>query len=39
MIHSKNTQYIMHISKLSQSTSTAIKNHSGVKTGRVAETA
>ena len=28
----------MHISRLSQSTSSAIKNHSGVKTGRVAET-
>ena len=37
-IHSENTQYIMHISKLSQSTSSAIKNHSGVKTCRVAET-
>ena len=28
-IISKNTQYIMHISMLSQSTSSAIKNHSG----------
>ena len=37
-IISKNTQYIMHISMLSQSTSSAIKNHSGVKTCRVAET-
>ena len=37
-IYSKNTQYVMHISKLSQSTSNAIKNHSGVKTCRVAET-
>ena len=34
----RTTQYIMHISKLSQSTSCAIKNHSGVKTCRVAET-
>ena len=38
MINSENTQYIMHISKLPQSTSCAIKNHSGVKTCRVAET-
>ena len=37
-ISSKNTQYIMHISMLSKSTSSAIKNHSGVKTCRVAET-
>ena len=38
MIISKNTEYIPHISKLSQSTCSAIKNHSGVKTCRVAET-
>ena len=38
MIISKNTQYVMHISMLFQSTSSAIKNHSGVKTCRVAET-
>ena len=38
MINSKNTQYIMHISMLSHSTSSAIKNYSGVKTCRVAET-
>ena len=38
MFTSKNTQYIMNISKLSQSTSRAIKNHSGVITCRVAET-
>ena len=38
MINSKNTQYIMHISKLFQSTSSATNNHSGVKTCRVAET-
>ena len=38
MIYSKSTQYIMHISMLSQSTSSAIKNHSGVKTCRVADT-
>ena len=31
-------QSIMHISMLSQSTSSAIKNHSGVKTCRVVET-
>ena len=37
-IISKNTQDIMHISMISQSTSSAIKNHSGVKTCRVAET-
>ena len=36
--HTENTQYITHISKLPQSTSCAIKNHSGVKTCRVAET-
>ena len=30
-IISKNTQYLMHISKFSQSTSSAIKHHSGVK--------
>ena len=36
--NSENTPYIPHISKLPQSTSCAIKNHSGVKTGRVAET-
>ena len=36
--HTENTQYITHISKLRQSTSCAIKNHSGVKTCRVAET-
>ena len=36
--HNENTQYIPHISKLPQSTSCAIKNHSGVKTCRVAET-
>ena len=35
---SRNTQYIIHLSKTSQSTSGAIKNHSGVKTRRVAET-
>ena len=38
MINSESTQYITHISKLSQSTSCAIKNHSGGKTCRVAET-
>ena len=37
-VTSKNTQLIMRISKLCQSTSSAIKNHSGVKTCRVAET-
>ena len=37
-VTSKNTQFIMRISKLSQSTSSAIKNRSGVKTCRVAET-
>ena len=37
-IISKNTQYIISLSRLSQSTSSAIKNHSGVKTCRVAET-
>ena len=37
-VTSKNTQCIMNISMLSQSTSSAIKNHSGVKTCRVAET-
>ena len=36
--HNEYTQYIPHISKLSQSTSCAIKNHSGVKTCRVVET-
>ena len=35
---SENTQYITHISKLLQSTSCTIKNHSGLKTCRVAET-
>ena len=38
MINSENTQYITHISKLPQSTSCAIKNNSGAKTCRVAET-
>ena len=37
-IYSKNTGYIINLSKNSQSTSGAIKNHSGVKTCRVAET-
>ena len=37
-IYSKNTQYIINLSKTSQSTSGAIKNHSCVKTCRVAET-
>ena len=37
-VTSKNTQFIMRISKLSQSTSSAIKSRSGVKTCRVAET-
>ena len=37
-IISKNTQDIMNFSRLSQSTSSAIKNQSGVKTCRVAET-
>ena len=36
--HTENTQYIPHISKLPQSTSCAIKNHSGVKICTVAET-
>ena len=36
--NSGNTPYIPHISKLPQSTSCAIENHSGVKTCRVAET-
>ena len=36
--HTENTQYIPHISKLPQSTCWPIKNHSGVKTCRVAET-
>ena len=36
--NSENTQYIPHISKLPQSTSCAIKNHSGVKTCRAAQT-
>ena len=35
--HNENTQYVPHISKLTPSTSGAIKNHSGVKTCRVAE--
>ena len=35
---SENTPYIPHISKFPQSTSCTIKNHSGVKTCRVAET-
>ena len=34
----ENTQNIPHISKLPQATSCAFKNHSGVKTCRVAET-
>ena len=38
MINCANTQYIMHISNLPQWTSCAIKNHSGVKTCRVAKT-
>ena len=38
MINSENTQYIMHIPNLPQWTSCAIKNHSGLKTCRVAET-
>ena len=37
-IYSKNTHYIINLSKTSQSTSSAIKNHSGGKTCRVAET-
>ena len=36
--HNESTKYIPHISKLTQSTSNAVKNHSGVKTCRVAET-
>ena len=36
--NSENTRYIPHISKLPQSTSCAIENHSGVQTCRVAET-
>ena len=36
--HNEDTQYIPHICKLFQSTSSAIKNHSGVKTCRVVET-
>ena len=36
--HTENTQYILYISKLPQSTSCAIKNRSGVKTCRVADT-
>ena len=36
--HNDNTQYIPHISKLPRLTSCAIKNHSGMKTCRVAET-
>ena len=35
--HNENTQYIPHISNLTQSKSGAIKIHSGVKTCRVAE--
>ena len=35
--NTKDTQYITHISKLSQSTSCAISSHAGVKTCRVAE--
>ena len=34
----EHTQYIPHISKITQSTSCAIKNHCGVKTCRLAET-
>ena len=34
----ENTQYITHMPKLPQPTSCAIKNHSGVRTCRVAET-
>ena len=37
-IYSQNNQDIMNTSRLSQPTSSAIKNHSGVKTCRVAET-
>ena len=37
-VYSKNTQYFMNLSRLSQSTSNVIKNHSGVRTCRVAET-
>ena len=33
--HNENTQYIPHISKITQSISNAIKNHSGVKTCRM----
>ena len=36
-VYSKNTQYIINLSKSSQSTSGAIMNHSGVRTCRVAE--
>ena len=36
-IYSKNTQYIMNFPRISQLTSSAIKNHSGVKTCSVAE--
>ena len=38
MINSENTQHITHMSMFPQSTSCTIKNHSGVKTCRVAET-
>ena len=37
-IYSKNNRYIINLSKISQSTSGAIKNHSAEKTCRVAET-
>ena len=37
-IYSKTNQYIINLSRVSQSTSSAIKNHSGVKACRVAET-
>ena len=36
--HNENTQYILHTSMLTQSTSCATKNQSGVKTCRVADT-
>ena len=36
--HNENTQYTPHVSKITQSTSCAIKNHSDVNTCRVAET-
>ena len=38
MINSENTPNILHISKITQSTCCTIKNHSCVKTYRVAET-